>query len=180
MIDFMCKLCRYDAVPMEACSFHAHRRQLETVTGRIKNRWLYCFTERNEIDKGNKGWRYRINIGSEVLTAVVMKSYVFWDITPCIMLKGNRQFKGTCRLHFQGWRISQARNQQLLPASWWFLAWLIILPWSRKWHVPPRRRLAFNGLHGVVPQEDRTLQKKLFPIEFQRAVSICLYTGLPF
>jgi hypothetical protein len=47
----------------------------------------------------------------EVLTAVVKKSSVFWDITPCSPLKVNRPFEGTCRLHLQGRRISQARNQ---------------------------------------------------------------------
>jgi hypothetical protein len=34
-------------------------------------------------------------VGFEVLTAVVMKSYIFWDITPCIPLKVNRRFGGT-------------------------------------------------------------------------------------
>jgi hypothetical protein len=33
--------------------------------------------------------------GFEVLTAVVMKSTTFWDITPCRPLKFNRRFKGT-------------------------------------------------------------------------------------
>jgi hypothetical protein len=32
----------------------------------------------------------------EVLTAVVMKSFIFWDITPCIPLKVIRRFGGTC------------------------------------------------------------------------------------
>jgi hypothetical protein len=40
-------------------------------------------------------------VGSEVLTAVVMKSTVFWDITPCSPLKVNRNFGGTYRLHLQ-------------------------------------------------------------------------------
>jgi hypothetical protein len=31
-------------------------------------------------------------VGSEVLTAVVMKSIIFWDITPCSQLKVNRRF----------------------------------------------------------------------------------------
>jgi hypothetical protein len=35
----------------------------------------------------------------EVLTAVVMKISIFWDITPCRPLKVNRRFWGTCRLH---------------------------------------------------------------------------------
>jgi hypothetical protein len=38
-------------------------------------------------------------VGFEVLTAVVMKSSVFWDITPCNPLKINRHFGGTFRLH---------------------------------------------------------------------------------
>jgi hypothetical protein len=40
-----------------------------------------------------------------------VKSCIFWDITPCNPLKVNRRFGGTCRLHLQGRRISQARNQ---------------------------------------------------------------------
>jgi hypothetical protein len=30
---------------------------------------------------------------------VVVKSSIFWDITPCSRLKVNRRFGGTCRLH---------------------------------------------------------------------------------
>jgi hypothetical protein len=44
----------------------------------------------------------------EVLTAVVMKSSIFWDITPCSPLKFSRHFGGTYRLHLQGRRICQA------------------------------------------------------------------------
>jgi hypothetical protein len=36
----------------------------------------------------------------------------FWDITPCSPLKFNRRFGRTCRLHLQGRKISQARNQR--------------------------------------------------------------------
>jgi hypothetical protein len=53
-----------------------------------------------------------IFVGFEVLTAVVMKSTIFWDITPCSPLKFNRRFGGTYRLHLQGRRISQAINQR--------------------------------------------------------------------
>jgi hypothetical protein len=41
-----------------------------------------------------------------------MKSTIFWHITPCSPLKANRRFGGTCRLHIQGRRIGQARNQR--------------------------------------------------------------------
>jgi hypothetical protein len=57
-----------------------------------------------------------MHLGSEVLIAVVMKSYIFWDITPCRPLKVNWRFGGTCRLHLQGRRISRARNQS--ESSW--------------------------------------------------------------
>jgi hypothetical protein len=47
----------------------------------------------------------------EVLTEVVMKSPMFWDITPYILLKGNLRFGETCHLNLQRRRISQTRNQ---------------------------------------------------------------------
>jgi hypothetical protein len=53
------------------------------------------------------------HVGFEVLTAVVMKSSVFWDITPCSPLKVSRRFGWTCRLHLQGRRISEARNKHV-------------------------------------------------------------------
>jgi hypothetical protein len=49
--------------------------------------------------------------GSEVLTAVAMKSYIFWDITPSSPLKVNRRLGGKSGLHLQGRRVGQARNQ---------------------------------------------------------------------
>jgi hypothetical protein len=36
------------------------------------------------------------NVRFEVLTGVVMKSSIFWDITPCSLLKVKRYFGGTC------------------------------------------------------------------------------------
>jgi hypothetical protein len=43
-------------------------------------------------------------VGFEVFTLVVMKSIIFWDITPCGPLSVNRRFGGTYRLHLQGRR----------------------------------------------------------------------------
>jgi hypothetical protein len=48
---------------------------------------------------------YRTYVGfveSEILTAVIMKSTIFWDITPWSSLKANRCFRMKCRLHLQG------------------------------------------------------------------------------
>jgi hypothetical protein len=41
-------------------------------------------------------------VGFEVLTAVVMKSTIFWDITPCSPLSVNQRFGVTYYLHLQG------------------------------------------------------------------------------
>jgi hypothetical protein len=41
-----------------------------------------------------------------------MKSSTFWDITPFNPLKVNRRFGEKSRLHLEGRRISQARNQR--------------------------------------------------------------------
>jgi hypothetical protein len=38
----------------------------------------------------------------DVLTALIMKSPIFWDITPSSPLKFNRSFGGTYRVHVQG------------------------------------------------------------------------------
>jgi hypothetical protein len=43
--------------------------------------------------------------------AAVMKSIIFWDITPFSLMKVNRRFGGTCILHLPGRRIIGARNQ---------------------------------------------------------------------
>jgi hypothetical protein len=51
-------------------------------------------------------------IGFEVFTAVVMKSIIFWDMTPCSPPKVNRRYGGTRRLHLQG-----RRNRFSKPAS---------------------------------------------------------------
>jgi hypothetical protein len=42
------------------------------------------------------------DVGFEVLSAVVMKRTIFWDIAPCSPLKVNRRFGGTYPFHLQG------------------------------------------------------------------------------
>jgi hypothetical protein len=92
------------------------------------------------------------NVEFEVLTAVVMKSAIFWEIMLCSPLKVNRSFGGTYRLHLQGSRISRSRNQH--ECMWQCLPLLLILrPWTWRRRVPPKRRLTFNGLHSVISQK---------------------------
>jgi hypothetical protein len=66
--------------------------------------------------------------GSEVLAAMVMKSSVFWDKTPCSPLKLNRRFGG----------ISPARNQR-----------------ENRWEAEPT---AFKLVSWFFHPEDGTLQ----------------------
>jgi hypothetical protein len=64
------------------------------------------------------------NLEFEVLTAIVMKSSLFWDIMPCYPLKFNRRFGRTCRHHLRGRRINQSREpawsrqQVTWPPGW--------------------------------------------------------------
>jgi hypothetical protein len=87
-----------------------------------------------------------------------MTSYIWWGISTCSSLKVNRCFGGTCRLHLQGRRISQVRNQHEAgsnksSASCWLLALLIFRPWRWRRHAPPKCRLSFNGLHSFMFQK---------------------------
>jgi hypothetical protein len=49
----------------------------------------------------------------EVFTAVVMKSIIFWDVMPCSLLRCNRRFGGTYRLHLQGRRKKIQQDEQV-------------------------------------------------------------------
>jgi hypothetical protein len=62
---------------------------------------------------------------------LVIKSYIFWDVTPRSLLKVSRHFGRTYCLHLQDRRISRARSQR-----------------KSRWQA--NRRLTFNGLQGVM------------------------------
>jgi hypothetical protein len=47
----------------------------------------------------------------EILTAAVMESSIFWDITPCNPVRVCRRLGGKNSFHLEGQRVSQARNQ---------------------------------------------------------------------
>jgi hypothetical protein len=94
-------------------------------------------------------------IGFEVLTPLIMKSPAFWNITPCGPVKISRCFGGTCHLHLQGPKISQARNQHEAGSSalCCIFACVILWSWRWRWHVPPKCLLTFSGLHRVISQK---------------------------
>jgi hypothetical protein len=73
---------------------------------------------------------------------MVMKSSIFWDMTPCSPLKVK-----LCSV----------------PASRWFLTWFILRPWRWKRHVLPKRRFTFKGLHCVISHKIEELFKIAIP-----------------
>jgi hypothetical protein len=78
----------------------------------------------------------------EILVEVVLKSSSFWDTTPCSPLKFYRRFGRTF--------ISGSGNKENKKLSCSGSNFLLILRPSR-WRpdAPPKRRLIFNGLHGL-------------------------------
>jgi hypothetical protein len=46
----------------------------------------------------------------DVLTAVITKSSLFYDMTPCSPLKVSRNLGKKFRVCHQGWRVSRGRN----------------------------------------------------------------------
>jgi hypothetical protein len=92
------------------------------------------------------------HVGFEVFTAVVMKSIIFWDMTPCSPFSFNRRFGETYRLHLQG-----LRNRFSKPASKQVVSWR---------YVPPKRLLKLNGLHAVIFQKMILFTLLCFPTKF--------------
>jgi hypothetical protein len=70
---------------------------------------------------------YRKLVVFEVLTAVVTKNTIFWNVTPCS--------PSACHL-----------------LSLWFLALFSLRTWRWRRYVHPKRLLNFNGLHSVISQ----------------------------
>jgi hypothetical protein len=72
------------------------------------------------------------DLDPKLISYCCMGRSIFWDITPYGLVKPNRHYAETHRLHLQGSRARRIRNQLcMLPASWWFLVWLVLRPW--KW-----------------------------------------------
>jgi hypothetical protein len=97
----------------------------------------------------NYKWIRQMNAGFEVLTVVVMNSFIFWGVMPCSLVSQLR-FQGTISPPSSGLRSS----------SCWFLAWLSFHPWRWKQQVPPKCQLTFTGLHGVTSHKTELFQMK--------------------
>jgi hypothetical protein len=131
----------------------------------ITQQWLFLWLHSScfqQIRHNNNN-----NVGFEVLTPVVMKNSIFWNITSRSPLRVNWYFGGTYRLHLQGWKGSQAKNKHeasnklhLLLTSCYFLAWRTFCPRRWRWHVPPKYHLTYSGLHSIISQKVKLLNDK--------------------
>jgi hypothetical protein len=76
----------------------------------------------------------------------------FWNIMRCSLLKVNRRFGGTYRLHLQGRKISWARNQR---ATYFHADFLLLLFFNPEYadDISSKRRLTFRRLHGIISQK---------------------------
>jgi hypothetical protein len=70
--------------------------------------------------------------------------------------------------NIKGEKCSCAGNWNLVACnachllSCWLLAQLILRPLRRRRHVPPKRRLTFNGLHSVISHRCENLKSATF------------------
>jgi hypothetical protein len=92
----------------------------------------------------------------------------FWGITPRSPLNVNRRFGGTCRLHLQGRRISQARNQCEAGGK------------QMEATCSSETSVGFNGLHGVISQKMELLCLNVNHLEHTATAFIAFCTKAAF
>jgi hypothetical protein len=108
----------------------------ETENTRKRSLWL----EVMNTDCSFRGLNMWNKNKHEKLEIKMLKSTIFWDITPCSSLSANRHFEGTYRLHLQGRRNKFSKKPESKQMTRW------------RRYVPPKFRLTLNGLHGVISQ----------------------------
>jgi hypothetical protein len=80
--------------------------------------------------------------------------YDLQGFNECSSVEVHRRFGGTCGLHLQGRRVSQARNQQDAGGKKsWFLAWLTLLSWRWRRYFPLKRGWTSPDLHSIITQK---------------------------
>jgi hypothetical protein len=99
-------------------------------------------------------------VGFEVFTAVVMKSIIFWDMTPCSLLSVNRRFGGTYRLHLQGRRNKFGKK----PASKQVASLSVDTQWTTRRHIPEDDTLVFfcQKLYFTTYEYNKTAQSQVY------------------
>jgi hypothetical protein len=69
-----------------------------------------------------------------------LKNSIIWNKRPCSPIKVNRRYVATCRIHLQGWRLSQTRKQghQVGPR---LNSMMLEEQWIRKYALLPFKTL---------------------------------------
>jgi hypothetical protein len=93
---------------------------------------------------------HRISHSLHYVNKAILLSCGGYEELGCLGYKAkvSRSIGGTC-LHFQGWRVTEARS---LSSSWRFLASLTLQSWRFRRHVPPKRQLTFNWQHDSISE----------------------------
>jgi hypothetical protein len=108
----------------------------ETIFHKNTNRWnksfvyicILCFLLAHGKTK------HSVYVGSEVCTAVIMKSIIFWDMTPCSALSCTRRFGGTYRLNLQGRRIVRQTSKHAGSSEMSGTTQCTTWPYPRRWY----------------------------------------------
>jgi hypothetical protein len=124
--------------------------------------WHHQFTRDSLIRFGFVCYtNCRVCARYEALTALVMKTFIFWDVMQCSPVQVKRRFGGTCRLRLQNWRWSASLKHSLSAACFiGFFSLLTLQSWRRRWHGPPKRRLTFTGVHVIIYQKIKVSHHK--------------------
>jgi hypothetical protein len=75
---------------------------------------------------------FAVLLDHTISTEFVLKSIIFWDVTPCTLLSCNRRFGGTYRLPLQGRRNNFSKNQQVSNMNLFYFH-VIKRVWVNKW-----------------------------------------------
>jgi hypothetical protein len=87
------------------------------------------------------------DVGLEVLSAVIIKTSIFWNITSCSPLRVNRRLGGIYRIHLRGRKTRQTQKPR---ERMWQFGSVCHLP---LWRFPPKHRFTSHGLHVVIFQK---------------------------
>jgi hypothetical protein len=87
---------------------------------------------------------------AKIYMKITKKGPIFWDITVSSPLKFNRRFGRICHFHLQDRRKNQTRKEQ---ATDFAICFMLVIKMGRR--VPPKRKLNFDGLQGVISHKMR-------------------------
>jgi hypothetical protein len=92
-----------------------------------------------------------------LITAMFIKTSIFWDVTPCILVEFRRSFERTLCLQFQDQGVSPTSKQLAESACCLLFAELkspLNLNYSARSHIPKDSKACYSKLL-IAPQNSR-------------------------